>query len=243
MNQGINHKLKLKLKLKAYAVLFLMYMIYSLLYFVPAGIIPARGFPGEIFEMPVPWIYFILQMSNAIIISSIIDPELAKERMTKKPGAKAWDIIINRMYAISLLLLILLAGLDVGIIKATPELPLPVKIPLIGLLVIGALCADWALMVNRFFSRYVRIQTDRDHHVINKGPYRIIRHPAYLVSLVHLLILPILLNSFLAYIPASICFVLMVWRTCKEDKTLKQELKGYLDYSKEVKYRLFPGVF
>jgi protein-S-isoprenylcysteine O-methyltransferase Ste14 len=236
-------KQKIKLRLKSYVVLFFMYIIHCCLYFVPAGIIPVGTFPGKIFEMPVPWIYFLLQIINAVVVSSLLDPDLMKERMTKNPGAKGWDILFNKMYAVSYLLMFILAGLDVGVVKATPVLPLLVKIPLLSLLLIGAVFADWAVLVNRFYSRFVRIQTDRGHHVVNKGPYKIIRHPAYLVSLITLLSLPILLNSLLAYIPGLICFTLMVWRTYKEDKTLKKELRGYLDYSKEVKYRLIPGIF
>lgn len=237
MKQGI------RLKLKAYVVIFLMYFIFFLIYFLPASIIPAGGFPGTIFDMPVPWIYFILQVTNTVIVFSIMDPDLIKERMTKKPDAKSWDIIFNRIYAVSGLVLLLLAGLDAGILKVTPPLPVIIKIPLVGLLILGAVFADWAVMMNNFFSRFVRIQADRGHHVIKKGPYKIVRHPAYLVALILLLTLPILLNSFLAYFPAAISFVLMVWRTYKEDTTLKQELKGYIDYTKEVKYRLIPGIF
>jgi protein-S-isoprenylcysteine O-methyltransferase Ste14 len=230
-------------KIRAFIFIFLMYIIYWLLYFIPAGIIPAGGFPGYIFEMPIPWIYFILQAINAAVLFACMDPDLIKERMELKPDAKKWDILFNRVYAVSGFLLIITAGCDVGLIHLTPLLPLWVKISLIAILLAGAVFTDWAVLSNKFFSRFVRIQKDRGHYVNRKGPYQFIRHPAYLFSLVMIVALPILLNSFLAYIPALVCSVLMVWRTYKEDQTLKQELEGYLDYTKEVKYRLIPGLF
>ena len=36
-----------------------------------------------------------------------------------------------------------------------------------------------AMMANRFFSAVIRIQKDRGHHVIDQGPYAIVRHPGY----------------------------------------------------------------
>jgi protein-S-isoprenylcysteine O-methyltransferase Ste14 len=35
----------------------------------------------------------------------------------------------------------------------------------------------------------------------------------------------------------------LVMRTLLEDRFLQEELKGYRDYSKRVRYRLLPGVW
>jgi protein-S-isoprenylcysteine O-methyltransferase Ste14 len=163
--------------------------------------------------------------------------------MQKKADAKTWDMFFNRLYTILGLTIMVIAGFDVGFFHITPSLPLGLKIILIILILPIAGFADWAVLVNRFYSRIVRIQKDRGHHVVNKGPYRVLRHPTYLFALINLIIMPVLLNSFIAYIPSLLCVVLMVWRTYKEDTTLKNELEGYLEYSKKVKYRLIPGLF
>ena len=41
-------------------------------------------------------------------------------------------------------------------------------------------------------------------------------------------------------LPAS---VLIIIRTEKEDRMLQEELPGYKEYNREVKYRLLPGVW
>jgi protein-S-isoprenylcysteine O-methyltransferase Ste14 len=37
--------------------------------------------------------------------------------------------------------------------------------------------------------------------------------------------------------------VIVVVRTILEDRTPQQELPGYREYARRVRYRLFPGVF
>jgi protein-S-isoprenylcysteine O-methyltransferase Ste14 len=52
---------------------------------------------------------------------------------------------------------------------------------------------------------------------------------------------PLILGTGLAMIPAGIYLILIVLRTALEDNTLRQELTGYAEYAKIVKYRLLPG--
>ena len=44
-------------------------------------------------------------------------------------------------------------------------------------------------------------------------------------------------------IPAVAVLVIAVIRTTLEDKTLHEELPGYPDYARRVRYRLFPGIY
>ena len=48
---------------------------------------------------------------------------------------------------------------------------------------------------NKFFSSTVRIQTDRDQTVCETGLYKIVRHPAYLGSIIQSLGFPLLFGS------------------------------------------------
>lgn len=52
-----------------------------------------------------------------------------------------------------------------------------------------------------------------------------------------------MLGSAYALIPAAIATVVLVIRTSLEDKTLHNELDGYDEYAKKVKYRLLPGIW
>jgi len=101
----------------------------------------------------------------------------------------------------------------------------------------------WATYANAFFSQIVRIQDERDHAVAREGPYRYVRHPAYVGSVLSELFVPILLGSWWALLPGLADAVLMVIRTSLEDKTLRAELEGYEQYTAEVRYRLLPGIW
>jgi protein-S-isoprenylcysteine O-methyltransferase Ste14 len=100
-----------------------------------------------------------------------------------------------------------------------------------------------SLWTNQFFSTIVRIQKERGHYVIDKGPYAFIRHPGYAGGTLSYLCIPFALNSLWALIPAGIFLIAVIIRTYLEDITLQKELSGYLDYAARVKYRLVPKVW
>jgi protein-S-isoprenylcysteine O-methyltransferase Ste14 len=108
-------------------------------------------------------------------------------------------------------------------------------------ILLGYVLGSWALIENRFFSGVVRIQKDRDHHVVTTGPYRFIRHPGYAGALWTYLATPVLLDSSWAFLPALFLLGILVLRTSLEDRTLQAELPGYAEYAQE-RFRLFPSL-
>ena len=99
------------------------------------------------------------------------------------------------------------------------------------------------MVENRFFSTMVRIQTDRGHTVCDSGPYRIVRHPGYAGNMLALPGIVLALGSGWTIIPALVALIIAVIRTRLEDRTLQDELPGYRDYARRVRYRLFPGIY
>jgi len=111
------------------------------------------------------------------------------------------------------------------------------------LVIAGHALVVWATGTNAFFSQVVRIQTERGHTVITGGPYRYVRHPAYVGMILVVVGAPIMLGSWWALIPGVISAVLMIVRTVLEDRTLQAELSGYVEYAQHTRYRLLPGVW
>ncbi|MGB0068047.1 MAG: isoprenylcysteine carboxylmethyltransferase family protein, partial [Isosphaeraceae bacterium] len=111
------------------------------------------------------------------------------------------------------------------------------------LLVAGLAGMTWAESVNKFFEQTVRIQTDRGHRVIDTGPYALVRHPGYVAACLLFMGMPLALGSLWALIPAVLSCLLLVLRTIWEDRTLRDELVGYEEYTQRVRYRLVPGVW
>jgi protein-S-isoprenylcysteine O-methyltransferase Ste14 len=89
----------------------------------------------------------------------------------------------------------------------------------------------------------VRIQRERGHRVIDRGPYALVRHPGYAGPIASHLALPLALAAPRALVPALIGVVLLALRALREERRLLRELPGYADYAARVRYRVLPGVW
>jgi protein-S-isoprenylcysteine O-methyltransferase Ste14 len=111
------------------------------------------------------------------------------------------------------------------------------------LLISGVAVTAWAQAVNPFFEPGVRIQTERAQRVITSGPYRVVRHPGYIAAIAMFIGIPLALASWWALLPAALATALLVVRTSLEDRLLKAELSGYVEYARRTRYRLLPGLW
>src|SRR6185312_15128831 len=101
----------------------------------------------------------------------------------------------------------------------------------------------WPQAVNRHFEPGVRIQEDRGQKVIDTGPYAIVRHPGYISGALLALSMPLMLASWWALLPALVAVAALAVRTPFEERTLRDGLPGYTEYTQRVKYRWVPGVW
>ena len=99
------------------------------------------------------------------------------------------------------------------------------------------------MAANTFFSKVVRIQDDRGHHVIDTGPYRFVRHPGYVGWAILGNGFMLALGSWLAVGISLVIILLIIVRTYLEDRFLISNLDGYSEYATRVKRRLIPGVW
>lgn len=96
---------------------------------------------------------------------------------------------------------------------------------------------------NTFASTLVRMQKERKQHVISTGVYGFVRHPMYLGGLLMWLGAPLLLGSIYGLMISLILTPLVAFRIIGEEKMLVNELEGYEEYKKKVRYRLIPFVW
>jgi protein-S-isoprenylcysteine O-methyltransferase Ste14 len=157
-------------------------------------------------------------------------------------NAKPWDKLLAPLVGLGGGLVPLVAGLD-ALFDWSPTFSLPVKIVSLAIILAGYVLGSYALIENRFFSGMVRIQTDRGHQVVSSGPYRWMRHPGYAGALLAYLATPLFLDSQWAFLPAVLLTILLVIRAGLEDRVLQDELEGYRDYARRVRYRLLPGAW
>jgi protein-S-isoprenylcysteine O-methyltransferase Ste14 len=197
-------------------------------------------------DIPRAWVFFaanFIYFSTSTLILYKTNPELLNQRGELKQDAKTWDKVLMRVTnLVGLLVFPVVAGLDVGRYKWSS---LNIYYVMVGLpmYIFSAVLITWAMVENRHFEATIRIQKDREHHVVSTGPYKIVRHPGYFSGALWYIAAPLIFGSIFAFIPVGIIMILFIIRTYLEDKTLQKELDGYIEYTKKVKYRLFPGIW
>jgi protein-S-isoprenylcysteine O-methyltransferase Ste14 len=96
---------------------------------------------------------------------------------------------------------------------------------------------------NSYLSPVVRIQKERGHSVVSTGPYRYVRHPMYAGFLLFMTGTPLLLGSWYGVFLGLAFMLVLARRAILEERTLRNELRGYRDYMAQVKYRLIPFIW
>lgn len=111
------------------------------------------------------------------------------------------------------------------------------------MVIAGILAAYWVRhrYLGRFWSGNVEIQ---EHHtVVEDGPYRLVRHPLYAMTLV---IYPGAALAFPVWWNWIACGAVMagyILLTAYEDRFLASHLPGYREYQQRTRYRMVPGVW
>jgi len=194
---------------------------------------------------PQGLIYVSIGLVMAILNYTVlrIDSELLKERSKPGEGTKKWDKTILGLSFLVTISMYIIAGLDSGRHHWSPDFHWSICLLGIILTASGQLLFLIAQKQNRFFSSTVRIQTDREHVVCETGLYKTVRHPAYLGSIIQASGFPLLFGSLWSIIPVCVLIILFVIRTVLEDRTLRNELKGYPEYSDKTRYKIIPFVW
>lgn len=194
---------------------------------------------------PMAWALCALTAGWVAATAAVViprHPELLAERVGPKRGGKRWDTVILSCMGLVSLVGYVVAGLEVRS-QGTTGISLPLQIGALVVVAFGYALLVWATGTNAFFALTVRIQTERGHTVATQGPYRFVRHPGYVGGVLLNLATPVMLGSWWALIPFWLVVSLTVLRTALEDRSLKAELAGYVDYASTVRYRLLPGVW
>lgn len=218
------------------------FLVFAILY--PAVLFLAAG----TLNWPWGWVYYLIQTLSTIAGRALVlrrHPELLAERASfrTREDVKGWDRVLVRVVALyGPLISWVIAGLDHRW-SWSPDIQASLRWIALVVVLSGAILANWAMVVNRFFAAVVRIQRDRGHEVVTAGPYRLVRHPGYAGGICVWLALPLMLGSLWAYLPSIFTACALVVRTALEDRALIEELPGYVEYARRTRYRLLPGVW
>jgi protein-S-isoprenylcysteine O-methyltransferase Ste14 len=191
------------------------------------------------------WLYTAASLASALanVLAIKKNPDLMNERRAPGEGIKQWDKRLLGLSFLVSLTTILLAGLDSGRFRLSPELHWTIYLPGLLLIAAGQSLFLVARHENMFFYTVVRIQKEPGQTVCTTGVYSIVRHPGYAGMIVSTIGLPLVLGSIWTLIPTIFAVMLLCVRTSLEDRTLMDELEGYPEYSKKTPYRLVPWIW
>lgn len=172
-----------------------------------------------------------------------VDPELVRRRARAGQGTVGWDKVILGLFALGTLAILVVGALDSGRFSWAP-LPLPFWWAGLACYLGGMAGLTWPMAVNTHFEKTVRVQTDRNHKVVTRGPYRIVRHPGYTATILIFCVgMPLLMLSGWAFVPATLTAAVLVVRTALEDGYLQDNLEGYAEYAQTTRFKLVPGIW
>jgi protein-S-isoprenylcysteine O-methyltransferase Ste14 len=193
------------------------------------------------FAIPAFWVYLAILAAVFVAAFAMLDRGLLQERM--RPGGRPTPLGL-RLLNVVLLVHWVIAGLDRGRLHWSDTVPPWLQALGLSLLALGYGLVFWAMLVNRFFSSVVRIQSDRGQHVVSEGPYALVRHPGYSAGILIVLASGIALGSWLAAaFLVAVVLPFLLYRVVNEDRVLQSRLDGYADYARRVPWRLVPGIW
>ena len=215
------------------ALLFYLFslLLVGLLVFFPAG--SMKFWNGWLFLGAL-----FIPMFCILIYLLIKDPDLLVKRMKTKEKEKTQKTYLILSIIVCLITFIM-PGLDFRFNWS--NVPLTVVLISTLLMISGYLMFFIVMKQNTYASRVIEIQDEQK--LIDTGLYSFVRHPMYLGAIILYGFAPLVLGSFYALIPMVFIPILLIIRIKNEEKVLTKGLKGYDEYMKKVKYRLFPFIW
>ena len=198
--------------------------------------------PARRLDWPMAWAVLAFYGAYSLLGFRVLSPDLIAERSRLPSDADPADLALAGLAVVFLYpVSFVVCGLDARV-RGSPVPALAAGTAFV-VFAAGYALALWAARVNPFFSAAVRIQSERGHRVIDRGPYAWVRHPGYAGPIASHLALPLALGSVRALLPAALGAVFLTLRALHEERRLLRELPGYTDYVARVRFRLVPGVF
>ena len=221
----------MKLFIQAFSKLIFTVIVLSVLLFFPAGTIAYVGgwrFIGLLCGM----------MCILCVLLMLFNPELLRKRLqAKEKQAEQKSVVLYS--GLMFISVFVIAGLDFR--YGWSHMPSWLIVAGCLMLIVSYVGFGEVLRENAFLSRTVEVQ--QGQQVISTGLYGIVRHPMYSVISVLYLSIPFVLGSYCALLPLALYPLIIVYRILAEERLLREELVGYEEYTRNVRFRLIPGLW
>jgi protein-S-isoprenylcysteine O-methyltransferase Ste14 len=230
----MNHK---AIMAKGLLALIAEFAVFAALLFVSAGTV----------LWPAGWVFMAIFFGFALAITLWVgreEPELLAERLSApiQRGQPLWDKVF--VAVVMLLFVVWLISMPLDAVRfGWSQMPGWLQ----GLGALGLVLSLYVVFLtfreNAYLALVVKVQEQRGQRVVTSGPYQYVRHPMYASMFLFLPGSALLLGSWWGLLLCLAILGLLVWRTTLEEQLLKEELAGYEEYARHVKYRLIPYVW
>ncbi len=171
------------------------------------------------------------------------NPGLLEERLRlSRPNQKGWDKILFPLLLVFTLGWLVFMSFD-AVRFHWSALPQWLQGTGIVILLGSFYMLFLTFRENSYLSTVVRIQEERGHTVVSTGPYHFVRHPMYSAILLFMIGTSLLLGSGYGILVGLVFMLVLARRAVLEESMLQHELRGYIAYMEQVKYRLIPFVW
>jgi protein-S-isoprenylcysteine O-methyltransferase Ste14 len=230
----MNHK---AIMAKGLVALIAEFAVFAALLFVSAGTV----------LWPAGWVFMAIFFGFALAITLWVgreEPELLAERLSApiQRSQPLWDKVF--VAVVMLLFVVWLISMPLDAVRfGWSQMPGWLQ----GLGALGLVLSLYVVFLtfreNAYLALVVKVQEQRGQRVVTSGPYQYVRHPMYASMFLFLPGSALLLGSWWGLLLCLPILGLLVWRTTLEEQLLKEELAGYEEYARLVRYRLIPYVW
>ena len=207
------------------------FVMIAVFLFVPAGTVRYTGGWLFIALLFIPMFF----LGVALYIKS---PQLLEKRLKSKEKRGTQSKVVA-LSGLAFMAAFLTAGIDYrfGFTSVPKSIVVISSVVLIASYVLYA----EVMRENVYLSRTIEVQ--QNQKVISTGLYGIVRHPMYMSTIFLFLSIPLILGSWISFAIMMVYPFVIIARIKDEEILLDQELDGYTEYKKKVKYRLIPFVW
>lgn len=179
-----------------------------------------------------------IPMFFAGIVMMFKNPELLKKRLNAKEQQSEQSLVI-KLSGLMFVMGFAIAGLNFRF----EWIILPDWVSWVGaaIFLFSYLLYAEVLRENTYLSRTVEVQKGQE--VIDTGLYGIVRHPMYSVTIILFLSVPLVLGSIISFVIFLTYPVIIAKRIRNEEEMLEKDLSGYIEYKKNVRYKLIPFIW
>ncbi len=169
------------------------------------------------------------------------NPAALQRRMRAGPVAETRTAqkVVSAVRHLSLAAMVVASALD----HRFGWSPVPTATCLVGdvLVAVGLGVTMLVIIQNSYAAATVRVEAGQK--LVSTGLYGLVRHPMYTGAVIMTMGIPLALGSYWGLVFVIPGVLMLALRIRDEEKLLQEELDGYREYTRKVRYRLVPHIW